>query len=106
MPSKVRVPKTSTVFGGWKGTITIEGDVMRIVGDEASRSLEIDVSAMKRYSFNGRNGLWAFRMKDGRKLCLQSAGVLLSADRSPAGRETNEQIKALLRKYGLHGMRI
>jgi hypothetical protein len=104
MPSRVRVPAMSLAFGGWKGTITIDGDVMRVVGDDPTMSLEIDAAAVKRYSFNGNNGLWIFRMKDGRKVRLQSAGGILSADRSPAGRETNDEIRALMRKHRLRGL--
>lgn len=39
---------------------------------------------MKRYSFNSNNGLWALRMRDGRKLYVQMSGQILSADRSAA----------------------
>jgi hypothetical protein len=66
----------------------------------------IDTQAVKRWSFNGNNGLWVFRMKDGRKVALQSAGGLLSADRTPAGRATNKQIQALLRSHAAGGFQV
>jgi hypothetical protein len=61
---------------------------------------------VKRCSFNSNNGLWAFRMKDGRKLYLQTAGLILSADRSPAGRAANDSITQLLAKYGVRGFSV
>ncbi len=101
MTSKVRVPSTGLAFGGWKGSLTVEGDILRVTGEDPSNHLDIDCTQIKRYSFNGRNGLWALRMKDGRKLYLQTSGMILSADRSPEGRETNVEIKKLLRKLGV-----
>ena len=101
MTSKVRVPSTFWALGGWKGSLTVDGDVLRVTGEDPSKSLDIDCTQIKRYSFNGRNGLWAFRMKDGRKLYLQTSGFILSADRSPAGREANAEISQLLRKRGV-----
>lgn len=97
--SKVRVPSTSFALGGWKGTLDIDGDVLRVVGEDPSKLLDIDCAQIKRYSFNYRNGLWAFRMKDGQKLYLQTSGVILSADRSPTGHEANAEIEQLLRKH-------
>ncbi len=38
-------------------------------------------------------------MKDGKKVYLQTSGLLLSADRSPAGSETNAAIGTLLSKH-------
>ena len=38
-------------------------------------------------------------MKDGKKVYLQTSGLILSADRSPAGRETNAAIGELLSKH-------
>ena len=99
MPSRVRVPSTGLALGGWKGTLDVDGDVLRVVGEDPSHRLDIDCAQIKRYSFNGRNGLWAFRMKDGRKVYLQTSGLFLSADRSPAGSETNAAIGALLSKH-------
>jgi hypothetical protein len=66
--SKVRVPSTGLAFGGWKGTLDVDGDVLHVVGEDPSHRLDIDCALIKRYSFNGRNGLWAFRMKDGKKV--------------------------------------
>jgi hypothetical protein len=101
MASRVRVTRTAVAFGGWKGLLEIEGDVLRVVGDDPANRLDIDCSQVKRCSFNSNNGLWALRMKDGRKLYVQSAGVILSADRSPAGRRTNESIRQLFAKHGV-----
>jgi hypothetical protein len=42
-------------------------------------------------------------MKDGKKVYLQTSGLILSADRSPAGRETNAAIDELLRKHRVKG---
>lgn len=106
MASKVRVTRNAVAFGGWKGLLEIDGDVLRVVGEDPGNHLEIDCSQVKRCSFNSNNGLWAMRMKDGRKLYLQTAGVILSADRSPAGREANESISQLLAKHGVRGFSV
>lgn len=106
MTSKVRVPPTFFVLGGWKGTLDVDGDVLRVVGEDASNRLDIDGAQIKRCSFNSNNGLWAFRMKDGKKVYLQTSGLILSADRSPAGRETNAAIKGLLRKHRVKGFSV
>jgi hypothetical protein len=99
MTSKVRVPSTFMVFGGWKGTLDVDGDVLRIAGEDPSHHLDIDCAQIKRWSFNSNNGLWAFRMKDGKKVYLQTAGLILSADRSPEGRQANAAISQLLREH-------
>lgn len=96
MTSKVRVPSTMLALGGWKGTLDIEGDVLRVVAEDLTQRLDIDGAQIKRYSFNNNNGLWAFRMKDGKKVYLQTSGLILSADRSPAGRQANAAIQQLL----------
>jgi len=103
MTSKVRVPSTAIALGGWKGTLDVDGDVLRVVGEDPSNRLDIDCAQIKRCSFNRRNGLWAFRMKDGKKVYLQTSGMILSADRSPAGRETNAAIDELLSKHRVKG---
>lgn len=104
--SRARVPRGPVVFGGWRGELAIEGDVIRVRGDEPSNQLEIDLAQVKRCSFNSKNGLWAFRLKDGRKAYVQTSGLLLSADRSPAGRDTNNAIRALLKKHRIRGVQI
>jgi hypothetical protein len=101
MATKVRVPRNASVFGGWKGLLEIDGDVLRVVGEDPANNLEGDCSQVKRCSFNSYNGLWALRMRDGRKLYLQTAGLILSADRTPAGRAVNKSIKQLLAKHGV-----
>lgn len=106
MTSRVRVPSTGLALGGWKGTAEFAGDVLRIVGDDPAKRLDIDFAQVKRCSFNGNSGLWALRMKDGKKIYLQTSGTILSADRSPAGRETNAAIEQLLGKYRVKGFSI
>lgn len=102
MATNVRVPGGAVVFGGWKGLLEIDGDVLRVVGQNPANHLEVDCSQVKRCSFNWINGLWALRMKDGRKLSLQTAGLILSADRSSAGWAANRSIKQLLANHGVH----
>nr|MDT0656400.1 hypothetical protein [Micromonospora sp. DSM 115978]MDT0658640.1 hypothetical protein [Micromonospora sp. DSM 115978] len=84
----------------------ILGDVLRVVGEDPTKRLEIDCAQVKRYSFNSNNGLWAFRMKDGKKLYLQTSGLILSADRSKAGRMATESIAGLLAKHGVSGFSV
>lgn len=103
MATKVRVPRNGLAVGGWKGQMEIGGDVLRIVGDDTTKRMEIDCSQVKRCSFNSNNGLWAFRMLDGAKLYLQTSGAILSADRSEAGRAATDAIAALLSKHGVRG---
>ncbi len=100
MTSTVRVASIPLAFAGWKGTLDIDGDVLRVQGKDPSKQLDIDTSEVKRYSFNGTNGLWAIRMTSGKKLYLQVSGTLLSADRSAEGRNANAVIKELLTKHG------
>jgi hypothetical protein len=100
MATKVRVTSGPVAFGGWMGLLEIDGDVLRVVGEGPGNHLEVDCSQVKRCSFNRINGLWALRMNDGRKLCLQTTGLILSADRTPAGRAANRSIKQLLAKHG------
>jgi hypothetical protein len=85
--------------GGWKGELSIDGDVVTIDSGTAERSVEMNIADVKRASFNSNNGLWVLRFKDGRRVRFQSAGGLLSADRSPAGRETSDRLWALLGKH-------
>lgn len=106
MASKVRVPRSVVALGGWKGLMEIDGDVLRVIGDDPSNHLDVDCAQVKRCSFNSNNGLWAFRMNDGRKLYLQTSGLILSADRSPAGRSANDSIAELLRKHQVRGFSV
>lgn len=101
MTTKVRVPKNPIALGGWRGVLTIDGDVLRVVGETADDHLDIDCSQVKRCSFNSNNGLWVFRMRDGRKHYLQTSGLLLSADRSEAGRAATQRIGQLLAQHGV-----
>ena len=84
----------------------IVGNVLRVLGDDPSNQLEIDCSQVKRCSFNSNNGLWAFRMKDGKKRYLQTSGLILSADRSQAGRAATDSIAELLGKHGVRGFSV
>jgi hypothetical protein len=45
-------------------------------------------------------------MKDGKGLYLQTPGLILSADRSGAGRAATESIAALLAKHGVRGFAV
>lgn len=96
MEAMVRVPRRGVAFGGWKGRMEIGGELIRVVGNDPANRLDIDPAQVLRCSFNSRNGLWAFRLKDHRKLYLQTSGGILSADRSPAGPAANEWIGGLL----------
>jgi hypothetical protein len=100
MTSKVRVPSVGFAFSGWKGTLDVDGDVLHVVGEDASKRLDIDTSQVKRYSLNGNNGLWSFRMKDGAKLYLRVLGLIPPTDGSPKARNPNAEIRELLRKNG------
>ena len=106
MSATVKVPSGPIAFGGWKGRVDFEGDVIRVVGDDPTKALDIDSGQVKSCSFNSNNGLWAFRMKDGKKAYLQTSGAILSADRTDAGRAANESIRGLLAKHGVRGFAI
>ena len=84
----------------------IIGDVINVVGEDPTNRLEIHCAEVKRCSFNSNNGLWAFRMKDGKKIYLQTSGLLLSADRSEAGRAATESIAGLLAKHEVPGFSV
>jgi len=86
--------------------LELDGDVLRVVGDDPANRLDIDCAQVKRCSFNSNNGLWAFRLKDGKKVYLQTSGLLLSADRSSAGRAANGSIAELLAKHGVRGFSV
>jgi hypothetical protein len=90
--SKVKVLRGPITFGGWKGQLTLDGDTMTIEGSEVLRSVVVSLADVKKASFNSNNGLWAFRLRDAKRLWIQSAGGLLSADRTAAGAETNRLI--------------
>jgi hypothetical protein len=104
--AKVRVTRGPVSFGGWKGQLEIVGNVLHIVGDDPANYLDIDCAQVKRYSFNSNNGLWALRMRDGRKLYVQTSGFLLSADRSEAGKAATRSISSLLKENAAHGFQI
>jgi hypothetical protein len=104
--SKVRVTNNGMALGGWKGQMEIVGDVLRVVGDDSVNRIDIDCAQVKRCSFNSNNGLWAFRMKDGKKVYLQTSGLILSADRSEAGRAATKSIGELLGKHGVRGFSV
>ena len=99
--STVKILRGPVTFGGWTGRLTIDGDTMTIEGTRADRSLVVSLADVKRASFNSNNGLWAFRLHGGKRLWIQSAGGLLSADRTPAGRRTNELIGDRLAHHGV-----
>jgi hypothetical protein len=101
MSAAVKVPSGPIAFGGWKGHVDFDGDVIRVVGEDPAKAMDIDAGQVKSCSFNSNNGLWAFRMKDGKKVYLQTSGSILSADRTDAGRAANESIRELLAKHGV-----
>jgi hypothetical protein len=98
--STVKVVPHGVVLGGWKGRLTIDDDVITVHGPDG-RHLSIDPRNVKRSSFNGNNGLWVFRLHDGTKVRIQSAGRLLSADRSQAGKAANDHLRELLARQGV-----
>ncbi len=106
MTAKVRVPSNSVALGGWKGRLEFAEDVIRVLGDDPTKCLEIDPAAVKRCSFNSNNGLWAFRMKDGKKVHRQTSGIILSADRSAEGKAATARFGALLAKHNIPGFSI
>jgi hypothetical protein len=97
--SKARVTQGNHVFGGWVGELTVDQDYLEIRGNGATQYVRVEGAQIKRASFNGMNGLWAIRMKDGTKYRIQSSGLLLSADRSAAGKQANKDIGALVDRH-------
>ncbi|WP_112239272.1 hypothetical protein [Kribbella monticola] len=94
--SNVKVLRGPLTFWGWKARLVLDGDTVTIEEDGGGRSMVVGLAEVKRASFNSTNGLWALRLRDGRRLWLQSAGALLSADRTPDGETTNRLITARL----------
>lgn len=103
--SSVKVLPTSFVVGGWRGELTIHGDVMTVTG-EGKPTIVIDLTKVTRASFNSGNGLWVFRFADAGPVRLQSAGGMLSADRTPAGKAANDYIRAVLTRHKIKGFRV
>jgi hypothetical protein len=60
--------------------------------DRNGYTMHTSTAKILRAPYNATNGLWAFRFRDGRRLRLQSAGGLLSAERTPAGRQSTSLI--------------
>ena len=58
------------------------------------------------YSYFGYDEPNYTYMKDGKKLYLQTSGLILSADRSEAGRAATESIARLLAKHGVRGFSV
>ena len=106
MATKVRVPKNGLAVMGWKGLMEIDGDVLRVLGEDPQNRLDIDCSQVKRGSFNSSNGVCPFRMKDGKKLYLQTSGMILSADRSVESRAATDTIGRLLAQHGVRNLSI
>jgi hypothetical protein len=84
--------------------LEIVGDVLQVVGEDPLNRVEVDCGQVKRFSFNSNNGLWAFRMRDGKKVYLQTSGFLMSADRTEAGSSATESMADLLAKHGVRGL--
>ncbi|MGQ0464566.1 MAG: hypothetical protein ACT4QG_04515 [Sporichthyaceae bacterium] len=106
--SNVRVTRVPLAVGGWRGRISLDGDGATIepLAEGKGRTVVLSGSGIKRASFNSANGLWAFRLKEGGKIHVQSSGSLLSADRTPAGKETNRLLSELLDRHGVRGFRL
>jgi hypothetical protein len=58
--SKARVVSMPVAIGGWKGSLSIEGDIVRIEAVSGGKELSVDLARVKRASFNSSNGLWSF----------------------------------------------
>jgi len=99
--SNAKAVPSFMVFGGWKGQLSIKGNTVTITSPDRTKSLVINLAEVKKASYNSNNGLWSLKLKDGQRVRFQSAGVLLSADRTPAGQITNEKIQSLLSKHGV-----
>jgi hypothetical protein len=95
----VKVLRGPITFGGWKAQLILNGDLMTIEEGATGRSLVLNLAEVRRASFNSNNGLWALRLHDGRRFWMQSSGGLLSADRTPAGHETNRLIADRLAQH-------
>lgn len=104
MMAKVRVPKYPIALGGWRGQLEIVGDELQVLGEDPANQLKVDCGQVKRFSFNSNSGLWAFRMKDRKKIYLQTSGLLMSADRTEAGSAATEAIAELLARHGVPGL--
>jgi hypothetical protein len=50
--SRVKVLRGPITFGGWKGRLTLDGDLMTVEEDEVGRSLVISLADVKRASYN------------------------------------------------------
>lgn len=99
--SSVKVLRAPITFGGWKARLIIDGDTATVEGNGSGRSMVFSLAEVRRASYNSTNGLWAFRLQDGRRLWLQSAGSLLSADRTVDGKIANSLITERLAHHGV-----
>ena len=86
--------------------LEIVRDVLCVTGEDPANRLDIDCAQVTRCSCNSDNGLWAFHLKDGKKLYLQTSGILMSADRSGGWAAATESIAELLAKHGVSGFSI
>ncbi len=98
--SRVSMLRGVSVFGGEPASIHIDGDQITFEAQAGESALTFEASGIKRGSFNPSNGMWVLRLKDGRKVKFQSAGGMLSADRTPEGKETNRLLQELMRAHG------
>lgn len=96
--SKIQILGGLSIFGGHPAEITVHDDLIRLETTEGE-ALDIDAAQIKRGSFNTMNGMWVLKLSDGRKIRFQGAGGLMSADRTPSGKETNALLLALLKKH-------
>lgn len=98
--SNVKVLRGPITFWGWKARLILDGDTVTLDGADSGKSMVLSLADVRRASFNSSNGLWAIRLHDGRRLWLQSADGLLTADRTTASETTNRLITERLIKHG------
>lgn len=99
--SRVKVLPRILIVGGRTAELTIDDDSLTIASATGGRLLVIRADEVKRASFNGNNGLWVITPKDGDRIRFQSSGWLISADRSPAGKQANVLLRNMLRSHGV-----
>lgn len=97
-----RFKRTSSVWvfaDKGKGTARVEGDRLVLRFDDGA-TREVPFAEVKRFSFNGINGLWAMRLRSGEKLVLQTTGALFSVGDRGQGHALNDAIGAGLVRHG------
>ena len=79
---KGRFKRTGAILGilsnKGKGNVTVTAESINLDFDKGE-TLEIKFSDIKRFSFNWRNDLWAFRLNNRQKYVLQMGSILNNA---------------------------